>query len=97
MCGEHRVERGVADHEVVGKITGSKKGQYNIVKGRDGVYVYQVLDVKNVSAQMDDAMYTQMFQQFNGINPQNPTGFIFNALKGKKKVKNNVYQFEAGK
>ena len=88
---------GVADHEVVGKITGSKKGQYNIVKGRDGVYVYQVLDVKNVSAQMDDAMYTQMFQQFNGINPQNPTGFIFNALKGKKKVKNNVYQFEAGK
>ena len=50
---------GVADHEVVGKITGSKKGQYNIVKGRDGVYVYQVLDVKNVSAQMDDAKHTR--------------------------------------
>lgn len=88
---------GVADREVVGIITGSPKGKYNIVKGKDGVYVYQVVDVKKVPASMDNAMYSQMVQQFNGINPQNPMGYIFNALKGKKKITNNVYQFEAGK
>lgn len=88
---------GVADREVAGIIAGSAKGKYNIVKGKNGVYVYQVVDIKKVPASMDDAMYAQMIQQFNGINPQNPMGYIFNALKGKKKITNNVYQFEAGK
>lgn len=88
---------GVQDHEVVGAITGSKKGTYKIMKGRDGVYAFQVIGLKNAGNAMDDAMYTQMFQQFNGFNPQNPMQYIFNALKGKQKIENNIYKFEAAR
>lgn len=80
---------GVQDVEVLGTITGSPKGTMKVMKGKDGVYVFQVLDITVENNPYDDQMLTQQYQGF--INPD-----MQKMLLGKRKVKNNIYQFEAG-
>ena len=82
---------GIADYNVVGQIAGSKVGNSVITSGLEGVYVYQVKGVnkegeynKEISKQFD-----QPYMQFININP-------VRMLQGTKKLKNNIYKFEAG-
>ncbi len=81
---------GIADTKVVGKIAGSKADKKVVlVQGDDGIYVYQVLGNSKENFPFNDQMYEQ--QYFQVINPD-----LFQMLRGTKKVKNNIYKFEAG-
>ena len=87
-----RLSRGgmIRDPKVLGAILGSKPGQkVTIVKGDDGVYVYQITGNKTETFPYNDQQYEQQYFQF--INPQ-----LDLMLKGSQKVKNNAYKFEAG-
>lgn len=79
---------GVGDPAVAGRIAGSKADKKVIViKGEDGVYVYQVLGAKKENIPFNDQMYQQQYYQF--VNPD-----LFQMIKGDRKLKNNVYKFE---
>ena len=81
---------GVNDAEVTGKICGAKKtGKPVIVKGQDGVYVFQVQGAQKENIPYNDKMYEQQYYQF--VNPD-----LLQMLKGDNKLKNNAYKFEAG-
>lgn len=81
---------GVNDPAVMGKINGSKADKKVVIaKGEDGVYVYQVQGKGKENFPFNDQMYEQQYYQF--VNPN-----LINMVKGDKKVKNNIYKFEAG-
>lgn len=81
---------GVNDAAVTGKIAGSKADKkVVIVKGDDGVYVYQVMGQGKESFPYNEQMYEQ--QYFQLVNPD-----LVQMLKGTDKLKNNIYKFEAG-
>lgn len=79
----------IRDREVVGMVTGSKKGQVKVVKGDSGVYVYEVTGIVNDNNPSDDQMIMQQYQGF--IHPD-----LQKMLLGTRKIKNNIYKFEAG-
>lgn len=80
---------GISDTEVLGAIAGSQQGKVKIVKGKDGLYVFQVTGTKVDQNPYDDQMLTQQYQGFIAPDMQK-------MLLGKRKVKNNIYKFEAG-
>lgn len=80
----------VSDPAVLGRIMGSKPNQKaQVIKGEDGVYAVVVNSVGNEGNQMTDEQFGQMFLQMHQSNP-------VNKVRGTKKVKNNIYKFEAG-
>ena len=80
----------VTDQKVKGRIMGSKaSNKLQVVKGDDGVYAYIIEEVVQEPVQMTDENFAQMAQQLYQINPAA-------ALRGKKKIENNVYKFEMG-
>lgn len=81
---------GVADSSVMGRINGSKADKKVVItKGEDGVYVYQVVGKGKENFPFNDQMYEQQYYQL--VNPN-----LLEMVKGDKKVKNNIYKFEAG-
>ena len=81
---------GVNDQAVMGKINGTKADKkVEIVKGDDGIYVYQVMDKKKENFPYNEQQYTQ--QYFQMINPN-----LMEMLQGDARIKNNIYKFEAG-
>jgi len=81
---------GVGDAEVMGKIYGSKADKkVNIVKGDDGIYVYQVMGKKKENFPYNEQQYGQ--QYFQLVNPN-----LMQMIMGDAKLKNNIYKFEAG-
>ncbi|MDE7438114.1 MAG: SurA N-terminal domain-containing protein [Muribaculaceae bacterium] len=80
----------VADPSVMGRIAGSKADKkVAIVKGEDGVYVYQVSGNATENFPFSDQSYEQQYYQL--VNPN-----LMQMITGDKKVKNNIYKFEAG-
>ncbi|MDE5808012.1 MAG: SurA N-terminal domain-containing protein [Muribaculaceae bacterium] len=81
---------GVRDAAVMGKINGSKADKkVTIVKGDDGIYVYQVNGKKKENFPFNEQQYDQQYMQ--QINPN-----LVQMLMGDSKIKNNIYKFEAG-
>lgn len=81
---------GVYDPSVMGRIAGAKADKkVNIVKGDDGIYVYQVNGNGKENFPFTDQMYEQQYYQL--VNPN-----LIEMVKGDKKMKNNIYKFEAG-
>lgn len=81
---------GVADPAVMGRISGTKaNSKVAIVKGEDGVYVYKVGGNKKEDFPNNKDTYNQQYYQF--VNPDLQT-----MIMGDKKIKNNIYKFEAG-
>ena len=81
---------GVNDPAVMGRIAGSKADKkVAIVKGEDGVYVYQITGNATENFPFTDQAYEQQYYQF--VNPN-----LMQMISGDKKVKNNIYKFEAG-
>lgn len=81
---------GVNDPAVIGKIAGTPANKkVTVVKGLDGIYVYQVMGTGKENFPFNDQMYDQQYMQF--INPD-----LLGMLKGNAKIKNNIYKFEAG-
>ena len=80
----------VRDAAVMGKINGTKAdNKVVIVKGDDGVYVYQVTGKKKENFPYNEQQYAQQYLQ--QINPN-----LIQMLMGNNKLKNNIYKFEAG-
>ena len=80
----------VRDAKVLGRILGSKKGgKPVIVRGDDGIYVYQITGVETEKFPFNAQQYEQ--QYFQMVNPQ-----LQEMLRGADKVVNNTYKFEAG-
>jgi peptidyl-prolyl cis-trans isomerase D len=86
--------RPIADAAVVGKIAGSKQGgKATVVRGDNGVYVYQVNKITKENLGNDqNGMFEQQFMQFSQFARPN----LLDMLIGKDKVKNYIYKFEAG-
>ncbi|MDE6339855.1 MAG: hypothetical protein K2K97_08735, partial [Muribaculaceae bacterium] len=81
---------GVVDPAVMGRIAGTKANKkVGIVKGEDGVYVYQVNGNATENFPFTDQAYEQQYYQF--VNPN-----LMEMITGDKKLKNNIYKFEAG-
>ncbi|MDE7414231.1 MAG: SurA N-terminal domain-containing protein [Muribaculaceae bacterium] len=81
---------GVRDAAVMGKIYGSKADKkVMIVKGDDGIYVYQVNGKKKENFPYNEQEYEQKYIQ--QVNPN-----LIQMLMGNSRIKNNVYKFEAG-
>lgn len=80
----------VTDSKVKGRIMGSKpSNKLQVVKGDDGVYAYIITEVISEPVQMTDEQFEDMARrQFTVNTPQ--------ALRGKKKIENNMYKFEMG-
>ena len=80
----------VTDNKVKGRIMGSKpSNKLQVVKGDDGVYAYIITNMAEEPVQMTDDQFNQMVVQMYQVDPSA-------ALRGKKKVTNNVYKFEMG-
>ena len=80
----------VRDPKVLGRILGSKKGgKAVIMKGDDGIYVYQIINAENEKFPFNAQQYEQQYYQL--VNPQ-----LQEMLRGSDKVTNNTYKFEAG-
>ncbi len=79
----------IQDSPVVGMVAGAKKGQVKVVKGDNGVYVFQVTGTTVEKNPSDDQMIMQQYQGFVVPDMQK-------MLLGKRKIKNNIYKFEAG-
>ena len=80
----------VTDPEVMGKIAGSKADKkVAIVKGDNGIYVYQVMGVSKEKFPFNDQSYEQQYYQL--VNPD-----LIRMIQGTAKIKNNIYKFEAG-
>ena len=83
-------QSGVNDPEVTGIIAGAKADKkVNIVKGQDGIYVYQVMGRSTEKFPYNDSQYEQQYYRL--VNPD-----IDGMLRGTSKFKNNIYKFEAG-
>ncbi len=83
-------QSGVNDPEVAGIIAGAKADKkVNIVKGNDGIYVYQVMGRNTEKFPFNDSQYEQQYYQT--VNPD-----MNGMLRGNSKFKNNIYKFEAG-
>lgn len=81
---------GINDPAIVGKIAGAKADKkVVIVKGGDGVYVYQVINKSNEKFPYNEELYDQQYMQF--INPN-----LMDMIKGNSKYKNTIYKFEGG-
>lgn len=81
---------GVGDPEVTGKIYGTPANKkVMITSGQDGVYVYQVMGQNTEKFPFNEQQYQQQYYQL--VNPN-----MFELIKGDRKVKNNIYKFEAG-
>lgn len=81
---------GVNDMTVAGKIAGSKADKkVVIVRGEDGVYVYQVMGTSTENFPYNADQYDQQYWQMISPNP-------LDLLRGKNPIKNNIYKFEAG-
>ncbi len=81
---------GVNDPAVMGRIIGSKADKkVSILKGEDGIYVYQVMGNSKENFPFTDQMYEQQYYQL--VNPN-----LIEMIKGDKTYKNNIYKFEAG-
>ncbi len=84
------VPSGVNDPKVAGKIAGGKKdGKVVLVKGDDGIYAYVINGTSVEKIPYDEATYDSQFHQL--FNPN-----LEQMLRGGKKIKNNIYKFEAG-
>ena len=80
----------VTDNKVKGRIMGSNKtNKAQAVKGNDGVYVFTITEVTEETNLPDDDQLGQMFLQMHRTDPSA-------ALRGNKKIENNVYKFEQG-
>lgn len=80
----------VNDPAVMGKIAGTAPGSKVIlVKGTDGVYAYVVKGNKKENFPYNPDSYEQQYYQL--VNPD-----LQGMLRGDKKIKNNIYKFEAG-
>ncbi len=80
----------VNDMAVMGKIAGTPAGgKVVLVKGTDGVYAYLVKGVTKEKFPYNAENYEQQYIQL--ISPD-----MGAMLRGDKKVKNNIYKFEAG-
>ena len=79
----------IGDNVVMGRIMGSKPGKTVILKGDDGVYVYQVKGSKKEAFPYSDTNYEQQYYQV--IRPD-----LNQMLMGNKKLENKIYKFEAG-
>ena len=80
----------VNDPAVMGKIAGTAPGSKVIlVKGTDGVYAYVVKSGKKENFPYNADSYEQQYYQL--VNPD-----LQGMLRGDKKIKNNIYKFEAG-
>ena len=83
-------QSGVNDPEVAGIIAGAKADKkVNIVKGNDGIYVYQVMGRNTEKFPFNDSQYEQQYYQT--VNPD-----MNGMLRSNSKFKNNIYKFEAG-
>lgn len=81
---------GVNDSEVTGRIAGSKADKkVAIMKGDNGVYVFQINGNNTESFPYNEQMYEQQYYQL--VNPN-----LLEMIKGDQKVKNTIYKFEAG-
>lgn len=81
---------GIADPNVMGKIVGGKADKkVVVVKGDNGVYAYQITGKGKETFPYTDQIYEQQYYQL--VNPN-----LMEMIKGDKKVKNNIYKFEAG-
>ena len=81
---------GVSDPAVMGRIAGSKADKkVAIVKGEDGVYVYQITGNGKENFPYNEQTYDQQYYRF--VNPN-----LMEMINGDKKLKNNIYKFEAG-
>lgn len=81
---------GVGDPEVTGKIYGTPANKKVVITaGQDGVYVYQVMGQNTEKFPFNEQQYQQQYYQL--VNPN-----MFELIKGDRKVKNNIYKFEAG-
>ena len=81
---------GVGDPEVTGKIYGTPANKKVVITaGQDGVYVYQVMGQNTEKFPFNEQQYQQQYYQL--LNPN-----MFELIKGDRKVKNNIYKFEAG-
>lgn len=81
---------GVGDPEVTGKIYGTPANKKVVITaGQDGVYVYQVMGQNTEKFPFNEQQYQQQYYQL--LNPN-----MFELIKGDRKVKNNIYRFEAG-
>ena len=81
---------GVGDPEVTGKIYGTPANKKVVItSGQDGVYVYQVMGQNTEKFPFNEQQYQQQYYQL--VNPN-----MFELIKGDRKVKNNIYKFEAG-
>ena len=80
----------VQDPVVVGRIAGTKPGaKVYVVKGKDGVYVYRVKSAKTENFPFNSDNYSQQYYQL--VNPD-----LQKMMRGDRKLKNNIYKFEAG-
>jgi len=80
----------IRDASVLGQVLGTKKGgKPVVVKGNDGVYVFQVTDKVTESFPYNEDQYQQ--QYFQMVNPN-----FEEMLIGSKKFVNNAYKFEGG-
>ncbi len=81
---------GVNDPDVMGRINGSNADKKVVImKGDDGVYVYQIAGKGKENFPFSDQMYEQQYYRL--VNPN-----LVDMIKGDKKIKNNIYKFEAG-
>ncbi len=81
---------GVGDPKVTGKIYGTPANKKVVITaGQDGVYVYQVMGQNTEKFPFNEQQYQQQYYQL--VNPN-----MFELIKGDRKVKNNIYKFEAG-
>ncbi len=85
--------RPIADAAVMGKIAGSKKGgKAQVVRGDNGVYVYQITNVSKEDLGDGNGMFEQQFMQFSQFARPN----YLKMLMGDNNLKNYIYKFEAG-
>ncbi len=80
---------GAGDAAVIGRINGQKPGKVVVVKGVDGVYAYQIVGKGKENFPYNAQTYEQQYYQL--LNPN-----LLEMVKGGKKIKNNIYKFEAG-
>lgn len=79
----------VIDSKAKGRMMGSKPGTgVQAVQGDDAVYIFIVNSNSNEEVGMDDETFGSMFLQLHNVNPTS-------ALRGNKKIENNIYKFEA--
>ena len=80
----------VTDNKVKGKILGTQKtNQYQVIPGDDGVYAVIITGIGNEAVELTDEQLGQAFLNMHRFD-------VDNALRGTKKIENNIYKFEQG-